>query len=477
MRNLLTLALVLGAGCAPKVDHTTAPAALAVRDFTPPAPTSATLSNGVRVLLVENHEVPLVYGRIAWLAGGWTDPARQEGLAAVTLDMMDEGAAGRDAAALAGALQKLGSGLSTASGDDGAALAFSSLHRNLGPTLDLVADVLFRPDFPQAEWELLRKRRVAGLAAARKDADSIAARVQDRILFGDAYRGRYPTEASYGAITPDAMRAWWKDHLNADGAVILVGGDTTLAELVPLLESRLAAWKGTGAPAARPTVASLPQVAAIHFVDRPGAAQSAIRVSNYVARPTDPSWSALVLANVAVGGQFTARLNMNLREDKGWTYGARSGIVYDHAGGRFTASAGVHTDKTVPAVREFWREIKDASGPRPLTALELKNGRDALVLGRPLQFESPDWRLGQEESAWRFQLPGDWVPGFTARVDAVTLPDAQGAWNRLAALPMSTLVVGDGNVVRADLLALAKEAGLPFVEHDLDGNLVSPTSP
>jgi predicted Zn-dependent peptidase len=475
----LVLPLLLALGCTPAlvVDRTVAPAPLDARPFRAPAPATATLSNGLTVVLVENHEVPLVYGRIAWLAGGWMDPAGKAGLAAVTLDMMDEGAGERDAAALAGALQKLGAGLSTSAGDDGASLAFSALGRNLAPTLDLVADVLFRPTFPDAEWELMRKRRVAALAKARKDADSIAGRVYDAILFGDAYRGRYATEASYGAMGTADMRAWWQANLVPDGAVLLVGGDTTLAELVPLLEARLAGWKPSGKGAARPTDTARPQQSAIHFVDRPGAAQSVIRIGNYVTSPTAPEWFPLVLANMAVGGQFTARLNMNLREEKGWTYGARSGFGFDHAGGRFTASAGVHTDKTVPAVREFWKEIADAAGARPVTAEELANGRDSLVLGRPLQFESPDWRLGQEESTWRYRLPADWVTGWGPRVQGVTLAQAQAAWATLAKAPMVTLVVGDGAVVREPLAALAAEAGVPFLERDVDGVVLTPASP
>jgi zinc protease len=475
MRLLLPFLLALG--CAPKIDPTVAPAPLPARAFVAPEPVVATLSNGLKVVLVENHEVPLVYGRIAWLSGGWMDPAGQEGLAAVTLDMMDEGAAGKDAAALARTLQSLGAGLSTSAGDDGASLAFSALRRNLGATLDVVADVLFRPDFPQADWELMKKRRVAALARARKDPDAIAAKVYDRVLFGDDYRGRYPGESSYGTITPEGMRAWWKQHLVPEAAVLLVGGDTTMSELLPLLEARLGAWKPAGTTPARPQVAAKPLVRAIHFVDRPEAAQSIVRVGGYVARPSDAHWFPLTLANMAVGGQFTARLNMNLREDKGWTYGANSGIQFDHAGGRFTARAGIHTDKTLPAVREFWKEIADAAGPRPVTPTELANGRDSLVLGRPLQFESPDWRLGQEESTWRYQLPADWVPAWTSRVQAVTLEQAQNAWKQLAAAPLVTLVVGDGARVREDLKGLAKEARIPFIEHDVEGKVLSTLPP
>ncbi len=474
--TLLGLALVASlSACAPKapLDRSLAPAPLPAGTFVPPAPVEATLSNGVRVVLVENHEVPLVYGRLVFLANGSSDPVGKEGLASVTMDMLDEGAAGKDAAALAGTLQKLGAGLGTSAGDDGATIAFSTLARNLDATLGVLVDVLQRPDFPAADWELLRKKRIAGLARARKDPDSVAARVYERILLGDSYRGRLTSEASYGAITLDDMRGWWKTNVVPDGAVLLVGGDTTLSALVPVLEARLAGWKGAGVTPARPVAKPLPATPAIHFVDRPGAAQSVIRVGGYVTAPTDAAWYPLVLANQVVGGPFTARINMNLREDKGWTYGARSGFAYDFAGGRFTASAGVRTDVTAPAVQEIWKEVREAATTRPLGATEFEDGRAGLLQGRPLQFENPEWRLGQEEARWRYALPADWVTGYAPNVQAVTLARAQEAWNTvLASAPLVTLVVGDGAQVRASLASL----GLPVIEHDPDGNVISSTA-
>jgi zinc protease len=471
--RILSLGLLVLAACAPKIDRTVAPLPLPSRAFTPPAPTEGRLTNGLRVVVVENHEVPMVFGRLAFLGGGRTDPAGREGLAAVTLDMLDEGAGGRDAAALAAALRVLGADLSASAGDDGAAVTFSTLGRNLGPTLDLLADVVRRPDFPQADWDRLQKRRIAGLSRTRKDADAVAARVLDAVLFGDTYRGRMESEASYGAITTADQRGWWATYGAPEQATLFVGGDTTLAELMPLIEARFGDWK----PSTAPPPASVPRppiVASIQFVDRPGAAQSVVQVAAYPSAPTQADWFPLLLANMAVGGQFTARLNMNLREDKGWTYGANSRLSIDHAGGRWVASAGVHTEKTVPAVLECWKEFAEAAAARPITADELSAGRDSLLLGRPLAFESPDWRLGQEETVWRYQLPADWVATWSDKLRAVQLAEAQQAWTGLAQAPLVTLVVGDGAVVRAPLQTLAAERGLAWVERDVDGAVRAP---
>jgi zinc protease len=475
MRSALLVSLALLVGCAPRaLDRSIAPSPLPTPDFAPPAPARATLSNGVQVVVSENHEVPLVGVRIAFVPGGFTDPAGKEGLAASTMDMLNEGAGAYDAAGLASALEKLGMSLSTGAGSDGASVAVGGLKRNLGPGLDLLKTVLREPTFPAGDWELLKKQQIAGIAKRRKDPESIASRVFERALFGDAYTGRAATEASLEAITLDDMRAWWVANVQPQNAIVFVGGDTTLAEIVPLLEARLGDWKPTGAPVARPTPQAGTGTAAIHFVDRPGAAQSIVRVGGYVGKPQDPDWFDMIVANTAVGGQFTARLNMNLREEKGWTYGARSSLSFDLAGGRLVAGAGIHTEHTVAGLQETWRELAEASTQRPLTEAEIAYGRDALAYGRPLRYESADFLLDQEETIWRYQLPADWTTAWTQRVRGVTQQQAQQAWRaRIDTKALVTVVVGDAAVVREPLRAL----GLPLIEHDADGNVLSAPIP
>lgn len=475
MRSALLVSLALLAGCAPKaLDRSIAPAPLPTPDFAPPAPTRATLSNGVQVVVSENHEVPLVGVRIAFVSGAFTDPVGKDGLAAITMDMLNEGAGAYDAAGLSSALEKLGLSLSSSASSDGASIAVGGLKRNLGPGLDLLKTVLREPTFPAADWELLKKQQIAGIAKRRKDPESIASRVFERTLFGDAYIGRAATEVSLAAVTIDDMRAWWSANVQPQNAVIFVGGDTTLTEIVPLLEARFADWKPTGPAVTRPSPAPSSGGAAIHFVDRPGAAQSIVRVGGYVAKPQDADWFDLVVANTAVGGQFTSRLNMNLREQKGWTYGARSSLSFDLAGGRLVAGAGIHTEHTVEGLKETWRELAEPSTQRPLTEAEVDYGRDALAYGRPLRYESADFLLDQEETIWRYGLPADWTTAWTQRVRGVTQPQAEQAWRaRIDPKALVTVVVGDGAVVREPLRAL----GLPLIEHDADGNVLSTPTP
>jgi zinc protease len=495
-RSLL-LALALFA-CAPKVVAPVAapeptpaavppspdaniPPPLPARPFTVPKTTQATLSNGLTVVVAENHEVPLTWVRLAFRPGGLADPAGKAGLAAVTLDMMNEGAGKYDAVGLSNALMRLGSDLSTGAGDDGSSVNASGLSSNLDATLDLFATVLLAPTFPESEWKLLKKQRIANLDTQRKDPEWIAGRVFDHVLFGETYRGRGATKASYEAITTADMRKWWSANLTPDRAVLLVGGDVTLEQIVPKLEARLKGWKpaaGTKGAAASvdptaPVKVAVPAAPAgpapIHFVDRPGAAQSMLRVGSYLSSPSDPDWFSLLLANQAIGGQFTARINMNLRENKGWTYGARSGLGYDLAGGRLVASAGVRADVTAPALTELLGELAGPGTGRPLTASELDNGRASIVQAWPLRFESPDYLLGQAEAVWRYGLPADWVEGYVGRLGAVSLDTASTAWTgKVDPARLVIVVVGDGATVREGLKAL----GRPIIEHDPEGNVL-----
>lgn len=473
MNRFLALAALalLPAACAPKVAPREAfPAPLEPRDFAIPTPSEAKLSNGLRVVLLENHEVPLVYVRIALVPGGWTDPEGKEGLAEVTLDMMNEGAGAYDAAGLSLALKRLGSSLGAGADDDGAALSIRTLSRNLAPTLDLLATVALQPTFPEADWALMRKNRVADLEKRRTNPERIAARVFDRVLFGDSYRGRAPTESSYAQMGTADMRGWWSRYVAPENAIVLVGGDTTLAEVVPLLEARFGAWKGQGAAVTPPDPAPAPPVAAIHLVDKPGAAQSIVRYGGYVAQPTDADWFALLLANQVMGGQFTSRINMNLREQKGWTYGARTSLGYDLAGGRWWASAGVHSDKTVPAIQELFKEIQEATGARPFAGAEVDDARAAIVYSWPLRFESPDYLLAQTENVWRYGLPSDWIAGYPDRLRAVSLDETSTAWtSQIAKESLTMVVVGDAALISGGLEGL----GLPIVRRDADGNIIA----
>ncbi len=472
---MLTLSLLL-AGCGPKepvqaaFDRTVKPAALAPRPFQLPDIVEGTLSNNIPVAVVENHEVPLVYVKVVFEAGSWQDPAGRPGLASVTLDMLNEGADGMSAEELSSAGRRLAASLGTGSGLDGAEVSLKALKSNLEPSLELMADVILRPDFPEDDWRVMQQQRLQDLTAARQDPSRIARRAWSRLMYGDSYAGNLTTAESYSAITTDEMRDWYTAHLHAGTASILVGGDITLDEILPMLEAQLGSWPALPDEAPTPPDASgLPEHTAstIYLIDKPGAPQSVLRIGQFVGGQTDPAADAFQLANMVVGGQFIARINMNLREDKGWTYGAWSWVGYNHLPGLFAVGSSVVTPHTTDANTEILSELSGPTGERPLTTEELEAGRGNLLGEWPLKFENPDYLLDRTVDVRRYSLPDDWLRSYPDRIRAVTMTDAAAAWSSwIDPGRLVILVVGDAAQIREGLETLS----LPIVTLDADGN-------
>ncbi|MCB9777035.1 MAG: insulinase family protein [Alphaproteobacteria bacterium] len=452
------------------------PEPLAPREFQLPQAEEATLSNGLRVVLVENHEVPLVWVQVGLRAGAWTDPHDQPGLASVTMDMLNEGAAGKTAAQLSNAQRKLGSTVGSSAGLDSATVSASGLREKLPETLDLMVDVLRHPDFPADEWSLMQKKRIQTLKANREDPRSIGDRVWEKLGFGDGYAGHQTTEAAYQAMTVKDMKRWYEANVGAQNAVVLVGGDTTMAEIQPLLEARLADWGAAKRDLVRPTDVDehviQPEATTIYLVDKPGAAQSVLRVGRFVGKRTDADAPAFQLHNMAVGGMFTARINMNLREDKGWTYGAWSWVDSNYATDRWQVGTSVMTPATADAVSEILREVAEAGQGHRISQAELDNGRGYLLGTWPLGFENPGKLMSETEAMWLYDLPDDWITGAPDRLRAVSLGQAHTAWDTwVRDQPLAILVVGDAATVGEPLSAL----GLPIVKLDADGHPLQAT--
>lgn len=488
--KMLALALpALALACGPKappappveagpppvpVHRTTQPGPLATRAFTLPAPQEATLSNGLRVVLVENHEVPLVYVNLVNSQGGWTDPAGKKGLASATMDMLNEGAGKRDAATLSADLRRLGAALGTSAGLDGSGVSLEVMKKNLEPGLDIMADVTLRPTFPRADWELMRKKRLAQLEEARQDPSAMAGRAWAHLMYGDTYAGQLSNAPAYKRMgTPD-MKKWWQVHLAPAHSMLLVGGDITLDEAIPLLEARFGAWKDPRRVARhdKPAVDALPsfEQSTIFLVDQPGAPQSVVKGGLFVGDELGEDWPAFDLANLAVGGQFTARINMNLREDKGWTYGARSGTAHNYLPGLWSAGGSIVTPHTADAVVEILAELNGALGDKPVTADELAAARGGTLGTWPLSFENPGYLLDETASMWRYDRPDDWLSGRISRYEAVTLEQANAAFKaRIDPSKLIFLVVGDAATIAGPL---AEQTGLPVVRVDADGRPV-----
>jgi predicted Zn-dependent peptidase len=474
MRISPALIAILTLGCVPKtqapVDNSwraTTPEPLAPRAFQLPEAQTATLSNGIEVSVVENHEMPLVNVRLAFDQGGWTDKDHV-GLASVTLDMLNEGAGDYDAAGISKATKALAANIGCGAGDDSASVSLNVLAKNMEPGLDLLATVMLEPTFEQDDWDIMKMDRIAGLASARNNPSSMAGRAKDRLQYGDTYKGMLKTEEDYESMTTEMMRDWWSTHLTPGNARIYVGGDTSLEAVMPMLEARFGAWTGAASDAAKPSsVAANVDQTTIFLVDKPGAPQSVINAFRRLdISPTSDAWFDTYMANMMFGGMFSARLNLNLREEKGWTYGARSGVRSDYTRGTWTASTSVKTDTTADSISEILREVSEAKTTRPFTAEELENASGYLLGSRPVRYENAGTLLGELQGNWLYGLPDDWITAYADNIRAVTLEGAQAAWTEhIQAAEISILVVGD----KATILEGLQGLGLTIVYLDSDG--------
>ena len=466
------IALLLACGPKPapapvavELDRSRMPDALAPRSFTLPALQHGELDNGIEVLLAEDHELPLVRVRLALDVGSANDPAELTRLASVTVDMMNEGAGELDVTALEQERRRLGMGLSRSAGGDSTSISSTHLSRNLEPGLDLMATVVREPTFPDELWEVEKKSRLQAWERALTKPGDLASRVHGALLFGDAYHGRLSQAEHYEAMDTAAMADWHAQHVHAGNATFLVAGDVTLDELVPLLNARFGDWSADGADPEPAPTQQQPEATTIYLVDLPGSAQSVIRGARFVPARGADDFDALQVGNLIFGGQFTSRLNMNLREDKGWTYGARSGMSYAHDMSRWAFSSSVKSEVTADALAETLRELSAVADEKPFTAEELAYQQSSATLGYPRRFEKASYLLDRTWDERLYGLAEDWTETFPERVGGVTLEAAQAAFvEHVVSQPLAILVVGDAASIREPLEAL----GHPVVLLDRD---------
>lgn len=448
------------------------PDPLPVATWTPPRATVHRLSNGLEVRIVSDPRFPVVDVRLVVETGAQHDPVGKEGLSAAAFDLADEGAGDRDAAALSRAVKSIGAELSSGSYGDWGQVRTETLARTLPQALDLWADVIRRPAMSADAMEAVAGRRVQRIAVQLKDASAVAERARARLTWGEGFTGRVPTEASVRSLTHDDAVKYWAEQVAPARAVVLVGGATTPAEILPLLEARLGDWgPAAGSAAGRPPELRPVEAEVIYVVDVPGAPQSAIRGFQPVGRRTDAGAVPLEVAIEAVGGAFGSRVNLNLREDKGWTYGARCGLEWTEGPGLLVCSTQVRADATSGAIAELRRELADASGARPLTDDEVRDFRSKLRLGWAGSHQTVGALLADETERWLRAWPEDWFAKYIPAIEKTDRAAADAALrNRLSPARTTWIVVGDLATQRAGLEAL----GLPVVELDRDGRPVGP---
>jgi predicted Zn-dependent peptidase len=422
-----------------------------------PAIQKRSLSNGLPVWIVETHEVPVVQVNLVVLAGSGDDPADSYGLASLTAAMLDEGAGSRSALEIADAIEFVGASLATTSSFDASAIRLNVPVDKLPDALPVMADVALRPTFPEAELNRLRQERVTALIQARDEPESIAPMAFARLLYGPMHRygtGATGTRATLKAMSVADLKSFHASFYQPSNSTLVVVGDVSADAAVGLLEQQFGAWKG-GAPAKRTAIAAAAQRprGEIVIVDKPEAEQSQIRLGWIgVARDT-PDYFVLQVLNTILGGSFTSRLNQNLREQHGYSYGAGSRFDMRLAPGPFFAAAGVQTDKTSEALREFFNELNAITKPVPED--ELAKAKNYIVLGFPSEFESTGDLSARLEELITYKLPDTYFEQYVPRIRAVTSADVQKAAARyVQASRFTVVVVGDRKTIEAGVRAL-----------------------
>ncbi len=415
-----------------------------------------TLANGLPVLLLESHRVPVVQVALVVKAGAVDEPVGREGLASMTAAMLDEGAGARSALEIADAIDYLGAELATNAGMHTTAVTLHTPLVRLADALPVMADVALRPTFPEEELERQRAERLTTLLQWRDEPRALASVAFAEALYGAEHPYGRPTlgnAASLQAVSTDDLRAFHAARFRPGDATLIVVGDVTRGSVEPLLAAAFGEWRGVTAPPAALPAARQVAAREIWIVDKPGAEQSEIRLGRIGAERLTDDYYALVVMNTILGGSFTARLNNVLREERGYSYGAFSGFDFRPAPGPFVAQAAVQTAVTDSALAIFVREIRGMLEPVPED--ELERARNYVALGYPQSFETVASTAGQMAEIAVYDLPLDTFDHFIDRILAVTAEDVtRVARKYLDPDRVAIIVVGDRTVIEPGIRAL-----------------------
>jgi len=431
----------------------------------------ATLPSGLELIVAERHDVPVVTFDLFVDAGYASDRGGLAGTAKLAANMLDEGTRRRTSLQISDELQRLGASLSTGSNLDQTFVSLNALKANLDGSLAVFADVALAPSFPKADFDRLKKQQAAAIAQEQAQPNGIAMRILPGLLFGRTHAYGNPltgsgTAASLERITREDVVRWYQGWFKPGGATLVVVGDTSMAEIRPKLEKALAGWAPGRSPK-EPVGQGAPPAGALYLVDRPGAQQSLL-IMGTVAPPRRPGPDVpQEVMNAILGGQFVSRVNMNLREEKHWSYGASTVLLGTSGPRPYLGFAPVQADKTKEALAEFLKELRGIRGEKPVTADELAMAQSRLTLSLPGRWETARAVAGSIGEIVRFKLGDDYFEGYAGRVRQVSLKDVAEAAQLLHPAETVWVVVGDRAKIEAGLSELG--LGAPRLL-DADGN-------
>ena len=438
------------------------PAVTSFPDLNFPTLQHGKLKNGIEVVLAERHAVPIVQVKLLFSGGYASDQGRKLGTASFTAGMLDEGTQTLDSLEIARRRERLGASLSTGCDLDTCSASASALKSQLAPSLALLADVVRHPAFRAEDIARIRGQWLAGIAQEKTEPTGLALRTLPPLVYGKGNPYAIPftgsgDENSIKALNTDDMQAFVRDFLRPDNTKIIVAGDTTLSDIVAQLDGVFGDWKSP--QQAMPKIvlakATAQEKARVYLMDRPGSQQSLILAGAPAPSTMAPDNLQINTMEEAFGGMFSARLNMNLREDKHWAYGAYAfspGAVGERL---FLLYAPVQTDKTAPALAELVKESRDLIGTRPLSAEEIAKVKSSNVRAMPGQYESAGAVLGALQQIVVYQRPDDYVQTYKRRVEAQTDAEVNAAAKKVVRPDAFTwVVVGDRAQIEKPVQAL-----------------------
>lgn len=443
-----------------------------------PTWTKTQLANGATLIVSERHSLPLVSFAISFIGGGnQFEPAGKRGVASLTQAMLSEGTTTKTGDQLSDAMQLLGTGIGVGiSGEEGS-ISFTSTKKNFDGALALLADMMLNSNFPPEALERLRARTLVNLTQSKDVPNTIGSQVFAKIVYGDAHPyGQRMTEASLKTITRDDVVAFHKAYFQPGRAIITVVGDITPSSAKAVVEKALAAWTKAGDKPSfdYPKLPEL-QPAKIYLVDKPGAAQSVINIGLPGPSRNTPDYFALQVLNTILGGMFQSRLNANIREQKGYSYGVSSNFSYGKGPGAFRAGGAIVSDKTDLALIEFMKELKGIVGDKPITDEEITTAKESLIQSLPQRFASVNAINNSITSLTVQGLPDDYYQTYAKNVSAVTKEDLLRVAKRYIDLNHLYIVIV-GN--RAEIEAGLKATNIaPITYIDIEGNPAAPAAP
>lgn len=414
------------------------------------------LSNGLPVVMMEKRDVPLVQIDLLVKAGTAMDPAGKNGLASMVAAMLDQGAGSRNALQLADAIDFLGANLSAGAGQHTSAITLNTPLSKLDSALALMADVALRPAFAPEELNRQRKQRLTTLAQWHDRPGTIASVMFSRTLYGEKHPYGLPAigdEKSLRSFRIEDLKNFYSTYLRPNNATLIIVGDVTASTVLPKLETAFGKWETGKIPTATWTGVAQVQKRQVWLVDKPGAEQSEIRLGRLGVPRLTEDYYALVVMNTILGGSFTSRLNQNLRETHGYSYGAYSYFDFRPLPGPFLAGAAVQTAKTDSALVEFMKELNAIL--QPVSDSELTRGTNYVALSFPQDFQSVGQIANQLAELVIYDLPNDYFNNYIQRILAVTKEDVERVAKKyLDPEKVAVIVVGDRAKIEKGVRAL-----------------------